>query len=283
MKITVEKDDTLLKYLLENLRDLSHKKIKSLLVNEMINIKGHIVTKYNYSLKKGDVIEIKHNVLNKRDKTNIHILHEDNEIIVVSKPAGLLTVATNKQEKNTLYNKVREYVKKDNSKNKIFIVHRLDRETSGIVLFAKNEYIKNIMQGKWNALVKTRRYIAIVSGDVVKKEGVIHTWLMENKNKFVYSTNNKKEGKEAITEYRVVKKNKQLTMLEVYIKTGRKNQIRAHLKEIGHSIVGDIKYGGIKANRVYLHNDQLIFKHPIKGREMSFKLDLPTDFKKIMK
>lgn len=283
MKITVENDDTLLKYLLDNLQDLSHKKVKSLLTNEMINIKGHIVTKYNYSLKKGDVIEIKNNILSKKDKINIHILYEDNELIVVNKPAGLLTIATNKQENNTLYNKVREYIKRDNPKNKIFIVHRLDRETSGIVLFAKNQYIKNILQEKWNTLVKTRRYIAIVSGCMTKKEDIIHTWLKENKNKLVYSTKNRNEGKEAITEYRVIKENNQLSLLEVYIKTGRKNQIRVHLSEIGHPIVGDTKYGGVKAQRVYLHNDQLIFKHPLHGKEMTFRLDLPASFDKMMK
>lgn len=283
MRIIVEKDDTLLKYLLDNLKDLSHKRIKSLLSNEMINIKGKIITQYNYPLKKGDIIEIKNNILNKKDKKHIHILYEDNELIVVSKPAGLLTIATDKQEKNTLYNKVREYIKRDNYKNKIFIVHRLDRETSGIVMFAKNEYIKNILQKNWNTIVKTRHYIAIVSGYMDKKEGIIHTWLTENRNKQVFSTKDKKEGREAITEYKVIEENNQKSLVSIYIKTGRKNQIRVHLKENGYPIVGDTKYGGLKAERMYLHNDKLVFKHPVIGKEMAFEIELPTCFTKIMK
>lgn len=283
MKITVEKDDTLLKYLLNSLNDLSHKRVKSLLTNEMINIRGKIITQYNYHLKKGDVIEIKNNILNKRDKYNIHILYEDNDLIIVNKPAGLLTIATDKKEKNTLYNKVREYIKRDNYKNKIFIVHRLDRETSGIILFAKNAHIKNILQEKWNTIVQTRHYIAIVSGCMDKKEGVIHTWLTENRNKQVYSTKDKKEGREAITEYKVIEENNQKSLVSLYIKTGRKNQIRVHLKENGYPIVGDTKYGGLKAERMYLHNDKLVFKHPVSGKEISLKIELPTCFTKIMK
>lgn len=283
MKITVKKEDTLLTYLLNNLTDLSHKKIKALLSNEMIFIKGRIITQYDYKLKKGDIIEIKNNILSKKDKLNIHILYEDSDLIVVTKPSGLLTVATAKHEKNTLYNKVKEYLKKSNPRNKVFIVHRLDRETSGIVVFAKNEHMKNALQVKWNSLVKTRRYMAIVSGHMTEKEGIIHTWLKENKNKIVYSTKNRVEGKEAITEYKVVKENNQLSLLEVYIKTGRKNQIRAHLKEVGYPILGDTKYGGLKSDRVYLHNDQLVLKHPINGKELSFKLELPVNFKKLMK
>lgn len=283
MKIIVKENDKLLNYLLNNLTDLSHKKIKSFLTNEMINIKGRIITKYDYQLQKGDIIEIKNNILNKKDKINIHILYEDDDIIVVNKPYGLLTIGTDKHEKNTLYNKVSEYVKRDNPKNKIFIVHRLDRETSGIVLFAKKESVKNAYQEKWNELVKIRRYIAIVNGYLDKKQGVIHTWLTENKNKVVYSTKNKDIGKEAITEYKVQKENNNLSLLEIYIKTGRKNQIRVHLKELEHPILGDIKYNGAKSNRLYLHNDKLVLKNPFNNKILSFDLPLPNEFNKLMK
>lgn len=283
MRIIVKENDKLLNYLLNNLTDLSHKKIKSFLTNEMINIKGRVITKYDYPVKKGDIIEIKNNILNKKDKLNIHILYEDNDIVVVDKPSGLLTIGTQKHEKNTLYNKVSEYVKRDNPKNKIFIVHRLDKETSGIVLFAKRENVKNAYQENWNELVKTRRYIAIVNGYLDKKEGTIHTWLAENKNKMVYSTKNKEIGKEAITEYKVKKENNNLSLVEVYIKTGRKNQIRVHLKELGNSILGDVKYGGNKANRLYLHNDKLVLRNPFNNKTLSFELSLPNEFNKIMK
>ena len=213
----------------------------------------------------------------------MNIIYEDKEILVVEKESGTLTIATEKQKFKTLYHEAREYVKKQYPKNKIFIVHRLDKETSGIVLFAKRENVKNAYQEKWNELVKTRRYIAIVNGYLDKKQGTIHTWLTENKNKIVYSTKNKEIGKEAITEYKVIKENNNLSLLEVYIKTGRKNQIRVHLKELGNSILGDVKYGGNKANRLYLHNDKLVLKNPFNNKLLSFELSLPSEFNKLMK
>jgi len=219
--------------------------------------------------------------MNKKDKLNI--IYEDKDYIVVNKPAGLLTVSTDKEREQTLFHKVYMYLKKKNKSNKVFIVHRLDKDTSGIVLFAKNESLKVKLQDNWDKLVKERKYIALVHGVVEKNNDTIISWLKETKTLLTYSSNVQGDGKKAITNYRCVNRFNGKSLLEVSILTGRKNQIRVHMKDINHPIVGDKKYG-IKDTykRMYLHAYKLVIVNPINNNEMVFETDVPHEFLRLM-
>lgn len=213
----------------------------------------------------------------------IDIIYEDKEIIVVNKPSGLLCISTEKQNDRTMYRMVSSYLKKSNPKAKVYIVHRLDKDTSGIVVFAKSMNMKLALQSKWNDIVVKRGYIALVEGNVKKEKGVIKSYLKETKTLLVYSTSDK-SGKLAITEYRKVMCNSLYTLLDINIKTGRKNQIRVHMKDIGHTIVGDKKYGSKKnpIRRLGLHANVLEFIHPFTNKKMYFETDIPDNFIKIL-
>lgn len=210
----------------------------------------------------------------------LDIIYEDKEILVVNKPAKLLTISDGKTE-NTLYSMAREYVKKKHKSNKIFIVHRLDKDTSGIILFAKNEGLKKYLQDNWNTITK-RKYIALLSGDVKTSEGVIKNYLAEDKTHRVYVTN-KESGEYAETKYSVLNKMFKCTLVDIEIKTGKKHQIRVGFSNFGHPIVGDKKYGS-KINpyrRVMLHASGLEVN--IKGNKNVFSCKIPKEFVKYMK
>ncbi len=218
-------------------------------------------------------------------KDRLDIIYEDKEIIVVNKPSKLLTISTENEKEKTLFHKVIMYEKKKNKNNKVFIVHRLDKDTSGIVLFAKSEELKRKLQTNWDELVKTREYIAIVEGKPPKDKGVVRTWLKETKTLLVYSSNKMGDGKEAITHYRKVMGNSKFTMLDIIIDTGRKNQIRVHMKDLGCPIVGDKKYEA-KTNpirRMGLHANKLVIMHPDTKKELTFECDIPSSFINIVK
>ncbi len=217
-----------------------------------------------------------------KSSEKIDIVYEDKDIIVVNKPSGLLTIATDKEKEKTLFHKVYMYIKKKNKNNKVFIVHRLDKDTSGLVLFAKTESLKMKLQNDWENLAKERKYIAIVHGVVPDEKGTITSWLKETKTLLTYSSGVNGDGKKAITNYRVVSSNAQYSLLDIDIKTGRKNQIRVHMNDIGHPIVGDHKYG-IKDNfrKMYLHAYKLTIINPITHKTMTFETDVPNDFIKL--
>lgn len=218
--------------------------------------------------------------LSMKRKKKLDIVYEDKQILVVNKPSGILTVSTPKEKEKTLFHEVSNYVKKSNPKAKIFIIHRLDKDTSGIVMFAKNEMIKYAYQNAWDELVLKRGYTAVVDGVIEKKTGVIKSYLKETKTLLVYSSNDKKNGKLAITNYNVIKISKKYSMLDIDIKTGRKNQIRVHMKDIDHPILGDKKYGNKKssANRLMLHAKELAIINPKTKKKMTFICDVPKSF-----
>ena len=210
-------------------------------------------------------------------KDRIKILYEDKSIIVVSKPTHLLTIATQNEKERTMFHKVIEYERKKNKNNKVFIVHRLDKDTSGIIVFAKSERIKKILQDNWD---KTKRYyMAIVEGIPKEQEKTIKSYLAENSRLITYSTNESK-GKLAITKYKLIKHSKKFSLLDIEILTGRKNQIRVHMKDNNTPIVGDKKYGSTTnpMNRLGLHAYKIIFKHPITNKEMVIEDKLPKEF-----
>ena len=280
MKLVVEKDGELLDYLYNHL-DMPKKRIKQYLTHGSIYVNNNKTTKYDYKLVAGMNIVI--NTSNNTKSLPFNILFEDDHIIVVNKPSGLLTIATTKERENTLYHIVREYLVSKNKNARVFIVHRLDKDTSGIVVLAKDEKTKNKLQENWNEYVSIREYVAVVHGKLKKESDRIIQYLKETKTNLVYIARDK-DGKEAITNYKVIKDNDKYSLLSINIETGRKNQIRVALSSISNPIVGDKKYG-IKDefNRLYLHANRLKMYYPEIGKEILFETEIPTEFKKIMK
>lgn len=221
---------------------------------------------------------------NKNKKTlPFDILFEDEHIIVVNKPSGLLTIATAKEKEKTLYHIVRDYLISKNRNARVFIVHRLDKDTSGIVVLAKDEKTKNKLQENWNEYVTIREYVAVVHGKLNKESDRIVQRLKETRTNLVYVSRDS-EGKEAITNYKVIKENDNYSMVSINIETGRKNQIRVAFNTLRHPIVGDKKYGDVrdKESRLYLHANRLKMYYPEIKKEILFETQTPNEFKKIM-
>jgi RluA family pseudouridine synthase len=214
----------------------------------------------------------------------LEILYEDSDILVVDKPAGLLTVGTETNKVKTVSYILTDYVRKGShkSRNRIFTVHRLDQWTSGALIFAKSEEIKEQLQAQWKETEK--KYVAVVHGHLEQKQGVITSYLSENKAYVVYSTTDATKGKLARTAYKVLKETKQFSLLEVNLLTGRKNQIRVHMADKGHPIVGDRKYGKAQDgySRLALHSKSISFKHPTSGEQMTFETKMPDYFNKLI-
>lgn len=268
MRWNVLEDTNIFEFLQAN-TDLSIKQIKQHLKFENIYVNQKIVTNVHHPLFGNDQVEL----FSKKNMGFFTILYEDKDIIAVDKPSHLLSIATDKEKEKTLYHMVSSYIKKNHRQGKIFVVHRLDKETSGIVIFAKSEKVKAQLQNHWN---DTKRYYqAIVHGKVQKEHELLKTYLLE-RGLQVYSS---KEGKLALTEYWTIKTNSNYSLLDIQIHTGRKNQIRFQLQEINHPIVGDTKYGKKdKSKRLYLHAYKLEFHHPISGKMITITSPLPSEF-----
>jgi 23S rRNA pseudouridine1911/1915/1917 synthase len=202
----------------------------------------------------------------------LNIIYEDKEIIVINKEAGLLTIATEKDKEHNLYHYVREYLAKKNQK--VFIVHRLDKDTSGLVLFAKSPSTQKIIQSNWSNV--KRYYYAKVIG-FPKKEDTLVNYLSQNKEYYTY-VSDELNDKKAITKYKLIKQKGKYAILDIEILTGIKNQIRVQLNNVNLPILGDKKYGNNKANRMYLHAYKLVFKHPVNKKEMVLEIDIPKEF-----
>ena len=280
MKLVVNKNSELLEYLYEHL-DMPKKRVKQYLVHGAVYVNEDRVTQYNYPLVAGMKIMIDTNSKNSRSLP-FSIIFEDDYLLVVNKPSGLLTIATEKEKERTLYHIVRDYVVSKNPHGRIFIVHRLDKDTSGIVLFAKDEKTKNQLQENWNDYVSLREYTAIVCGHPKEESGQIVQYLKETKTNLVY-VSPREDGKKAITNYSVLKTSDKYSMLKVTIETGRRNQIRVAFASKKMPILGDKKYGEkSKVNRLYLHANRLKIYYPVIKKDILFETSIPTEFKKIM-
>lgn len=281
MKLVVNKNSELLEFLYERL-DMPKKRVKQYLVHGAVYVNEERVTQYNYPLVAGQKITIDTNSKHLKNFP-FSIIFEDDHLLVVNKPSGLLTIATEKERERTLYHIVRDYVLSKNPHGRIFIVHRLDKDTSGIVLFAKDEKTKNQLQENWNEYVSLREYTAIVSGHPKEESGQIVQYLKETKTNLVYVSRHE-DGKKAITNYSVLKSNEKYSMLKVTIETGRRNQIRVAFASKKMPIVGDKKYGDKnKVSRMYLHANRLRLYYPIIKKEILFETPIPNEFKKLMK
>lgn len=275
-------DILLLPFLLEALSDRGRNSVKSILSRGQVTINEMVSTQHDEELHKGDIIRIMKNQVAKRKERliGLDIMYEDNQIIVVNKSAGLLSVATNKGREITAHGELMKYVRDKDKQNRIYVVHRLDRDTSGVMMFAKTKSIQTILQNAWDEMVTERSYVALVHGKVKQEKGYVSSWLKENKAFHVYSTQQKNDGLYAMTLYDVIRKNRDFSLLNVELKTGRKNQIRVHMQDMGHPVVGDKKYGG-RGNpikRLGLHAQALEFMHPVKKEKMRFEAETPSIF-----
>lgn len=282
LQYTVKESTTLLPFLLEVMPSRGRNSVKSILKRGQVSVDDHIETQYNYKLNRGQTVSILKNKAAVKEGAliGLSILYEDADIIVVNKEAGLLTIATQKEKRRTAHHQLMLYVRKEHPRNRVFIVHRLDQDTSGVMLFAKNEQAKRKLQRNWGADVKERSYLALVEGKFEKQPGVFTSWLKEAKTHRMYSSFTKGDGQFAKTHYKVIQSNDRFSLLEVELETGRKNQIRVHMQDLGHPVVGDKKYGA-KTNeirRLGLHAQTLTFIHPTTGELQTFKSPAPKIF-----
>ena len=268
LEFSIDKDCLLIDFLKCNI-EKSKNNIKSFISNGCCYVNDLVITKANFLLKKGDRLVVVLKQIRDKNYGLINIIYEDNYFIGINKPSGLLSVSDIKGNVSA-YDIVKKYVG-----GKLFVLHRLDRDTSGILLFCRDKGIVEKMQDNWNEVVLKRGYMAVVNK--ISGSGTIKSYLYEDKNFNVKSCNDSKKGKLAITHYSVVKSSKNYSLLQVFIDTGRKNQIRVHMNLIGTSILGDKKYGGNKAKRLYLHSNILEFVHPVSGKNVCIKCNSDFD------
>ena len=278
--VAVKEEGTLLPFLFQLLSEQSKSSVKALLTHRQILVNGNVTTQFNTPLMPGDEVTVSY----ERGKVELnnpllHIVWEDDDLIVVNKKNGLLSVSNARVKERTAYHILSDYVKKANPRNKIFVLHRLDRDTSGLMMFAKNQRVQKSLQSNWNSAITQRTYVAVVEGRPEKDSDLIVSNLVENAKMQVYVTT-EGDGKEAITRYHVTRSNGRYSLLELDLETGRKNQIRAQMQSIGHSIAGDYKYGAETdpAGRLMLHARRLYFIHPTTGEEMRFDTRIPDTF-----
>lgn len=279
---TVKEQMELLPFLLEAMENRSRNSVKSILARGQVSVNDRSTTKHNYQLEAGQTVSIlKNKVAAKVNKmSGFSIIHEDKDIIVINKDAGLLSIASAREKNLTAYSQLMEYVRIENPKNRIFVVHRLDRDTSGVMVFAKDETVKRKLQDNWKTVVKERTYTALVEGTVKKTEDTITSWLRESKTLVVYSSPKPNDGLHAVTHYQTIQSSSKYSLLKVNLETGRKNQIRVHMQDIGHPIVGDKKYGANTnpIGRLGLHASVLAFEHPKTGELLHFEAPIPEVF-----
>jgi 23S rRNA pseudouridine1911/1915/1917 synthase len=280
IEYVVSDDCELLAFLTDVLPSKKKSSAKAWLKYRAVRVDGAVVTQYNHRLARGQTV-----IINPQPgAVDLQgIIYEDDEFIVMNKPEGLLSVATENEREKTAYRLLTEHVKKSDPQSRIFIVHRLDRDTSGVLLAAKTKEMKLLLQDNWAQLVKLRAYTAVVEGRLTKPEDTLHSWLRETSTHMVYESGSAGDGLEAVTEYSVIKQSAKFSLLNVRLLTGRKNQIRVQLSGIGHPVVGDSKYGAATnpIKRLCLHANMLEITHPVTQNLLSFSAELPAAFLKL--
>lgn len=276
----VTEENELLLFLLEQFKSQSRNSVKSLLSSHRVSVDGAPVTQFNFKLYPGDTVIITTSAIKRKIRSKLPIIYEDDDLIVINKPSGLLSIASDNEKSSTAYRMLSDYVQQKDKHNRIFVVHRLDEDTSGVLMVAKNIEIQQALQEKWNEIVTKRGYFAIVEGVMENQEGTFKTYLKKNNQNLMYSSKKSGDGQLAITHYKEIKTNGVYSLLDVNIDTGRKNQIRVHLGESGHYVIGDDKYGkpANPIGRLGLHAYALEFIHPFTGKKMSFSTPMPKDF-----
>ena len=285
-RFTVAEDAELMKFLIASLPHKSRDNIKSVLRDGQVQVDGKIQKQYNLLLKPGQEVEVFwEKMMEAKAHRGITILYEDDYLIVIDKHAGMLSVATDNEPSGlTAYSMLSQHVKRQDPDEKVFIIHRLDRDTSGLMMYAKDPDIRDQLQADWANAVTERTYVALVEGCPEEAEGVMDSYLWEGHNMKVFSSNDPNRGHRAITRYQVLKTNGQFSLVKLDLETGKKNQIRAHMESLGHPVVGDKKYGAHDnpIGRLGLHAWVLAFAHPVSGRPMRFETNIPRKFLRLI-
>ena len=278
----VKETSELMNFLLSEMKGISRSSVKKLLSNGHVSVNDKPLTQYNHLLHVNDQVVINRSTRHVDFRhPKLRILFEDDDFIVIDKREGLLSVTIGKEHEVTAFGILQQYLKKKDARSRLFVVHRLDRETSGVMMFAKNREFQIKIQHNWHENVIERKYIALVEGCVNQKEGRIVSYLSENpKSLKMHSNRHNNGGQEAITNYKVLAGNDSYSLLEISLETGRKNQIRIHVQEMGHSVAGDKKYGGSESpiGRLGLHAYILSFRHPSTGKIFRFQAQIPKSF-----
>ncbi len=285
ISFTPSQEGTLLPFLLEAMADRKRTTVKDYLQHRQVRVNGTVTTLYNQAVGPDDLVEVNTTrEFQTFSNPRLQIVYEDDDVIVVNKGYGLLSVGTDKIRTGTAYSLLKDYLKRKDPRNKIFIVHRLDRDTSGLMMFAKNVQAKEAMQHNWNNMVLERRYVAVVEGRLDPAEGEIRSYLAENAEHEVYSTPDPALGQLAVTRYTTLRSANGYSLVALNLATGRKNQIRVHMKEAGHPIAGDRRYGASSSplHRLCLHAETLRFVHPATRRDMNFSCPVPAGFRKLV-
>jgi 23S rRNA pseudouridine1911/1915/1917 synthase len=282
--LKVDRPDQLLNFLFRKFPDRSRKSVKSLLAHKQVGIENKTVTQFDFPLAEGQEVVINTDKTTDDITEGLKIIYEDDHVIVIDKDAGLLSVSTDDEKERTAFRILNSHVKGSDPSAKVFVVHRLDRDTSGLMMYAKDAEVREKLQDDWEKCVR-RSYVAVVEGNVQDENGKIISWLKENRNLMMYSSRTPGDGRKAVTEYRILERNSEFTMLRINLETGRKNQIRVHMKDIGHVIIGDKKYGSVinPLRRLGLHALSLSFIHPVTGKKMEFETGIPGEFKRLFK
>lgn len=277
----VKKNVELLEFLFELFPSQSRNSVKSLLASRRVSVDGAPITQFNFKLVPGDTVIISKTAIRRKTRSNLPIIYEDDSLIVINKPSGLLSIASDKEKGSTAYRMLSDYVQQKDKHNRVFVVHRLDEDTSGVLMVAKNVEIQQALQANWNDIVTKRGYYGVVEGQLKEKKGTVKSYLRKNTQNMMYSVKSPKDAQLAITHYKVMQENEQYSLLDINIDTGRKNQIRVHMGDLGHHIIGDDKYGNPSnpIKRLGLHAYCLEFTHPFTHKKMKFTAPIPQEFK----
>ena len=282
--LRVQEGSTLMDFLLSKMGGMSRTSVKNLLARRVVRVNRSVETRPDTLLNSGDeVVIVPEQGARQLTHPKLRIVYEDDYLIVVEKREGLLTVSAHPgSAETTAFSILKDYVRRSDKRNGIFVVHRLDRETSGLLVFAKTRELQEYMRTYWRELVTKRTYVAVVEGEMPKEEDTITTWLSEDpKSTMVYSSPVDDGGKVAITHYKQLKSNGDYSLLELHLETGRTNQIRVHMASVGHPVVSDRKYGSGKVppiDRLGLHARILEFIHPATEQVVHFETPVPREF-----
>ena len=282
----VEQPAPLLDWLLQHVHHLSRSKVKATLQGRGIRVDGKVVTQFDYPLKAGQKVTVSRTKQNNSIFKNryVKIVYEDQYLVVIEKNVGVLSMAAGHSSLNVKAI-LDDYLKQTRQKCTAHVVHRLDRDTSGLMVYAKDKRTELLLEEDWHNIVYDRRYVAVVSGEMRETDGVIANWLKDNKAYFTYSSPVDNGGKYAVTHFHVLARSPRYSLVEYRLETGRKNQIRVHSADMGHPVCGDVKYGNGDdiIGRLCLHAYILCFYHPVTHRRMEFATPIPPAFRTVFK
>ena len=280
IELPVRYESTIMEFLMTEMAGVSRNRVKDLLHGHAVTIDRKLTTQYNAPVHPGETVRVnRHKRSTELLSKHVKIVYEDKDIIVIEKSEGILSMAS-AQGQFCVKTILDEYFQKRHFGCTAHVVHRLDRETSGLMIYAKTIECEQILEHNWHELVFDRRYVAVLCGEMEREGGTVHSWLKDNKAFVTYSSLTDNGGKEAITHYHTLQRTPDFSLVEMKLETGRKNQIRVHMKDLGHPVAGDSKYGNGRnpLGRLALHAYRLFFYHPITGQRMEFETPMPPAF-----